>query len=60
VAIPPVRAGPAVPLNRTTCSPAAWRRGPGQRVVSFTFFQESKDSPKHSEHREYFQVSAVH
>ena len=38
---PPVL--PGLSLNRTTCSAAAHRRGPAQRVVSFTFFENTGD-----------------
>ena len=43
---PPVP--PGLPLNRTTCSTAAHRRGPAQRVVSFTFFESTGDTGKAS------------
>jgi len=46
--------GVGISLNSTTCSEGAWRRGRGQKVIGFTLFEDTEDSPKRKENREYF------
>lgn len=36
----------------------ARKRGRGQKILGFTFFEETEESPKYNESREYFQVGA--
>ena len=50
-----------VALNATTCGEDAWRRGRHQRVLAFTFFEQT-DGPvaEEKENRQYLQVSTKH
>jgi len=43
-----------IPLENTTCSVEAFRRGAAQQIVSFTFFESTDEVPKNDGIRKYF------
>eukprot|EP00096_Caligus_rogercresseyi_P007457 TRINITY_DN25318_c0_g1_i1.p1 TRINITY_DN25318_c0_g1~~TRINITY_DN25318_c0_g1_i1.p1 ORF type:complete len:364 (-),score=14.41 TRINITY_DN25318_c0_g1_i1:7-1098(-) len=46
--------GKEMTYNDTTCSPQAFKRGPGQKVIGFTFYEPDSNNTDKS-HRDYFE-----